>query len=400
MNQDSKLNIYLNLGKARPRPEVKPKFQPPRIGYLRETKLGDIWVVDWQYESGHLHGNRELTKIDTIPVSLDFNLNGFNPSAATILDTETTGLAGGTGTYAFIIGAGFWQADKFIVRQYMMRDFNEEPAQLMALAEDFSGSVITYNGKCFDLPLLTNRYRLHRFEIPFTDAPHLDLLFPCRRLWKRSLPGFKLTQMEEAVLGYARVDDIPSHLIPSIFFDYLQNRDETLLYPILNHNRDDILSLYHLTHIAASLVNQYLENGGNDDDITLSLAEIYFNQRDYYQAIALIDKINPQFASSATLKQASMMKAVACKRLGRYQEAVDSFATINTLEPELDFLIELAKIYEHKLKDFDKALEMVRQAESVLELMSYLGQADEALNGQLNHRKNRLQRKVNRLLHI
>ena len=134
-------------------------------------------------------------------------------------------LAGGTGTYAFIIGAGFWRDDEFVIRQYMMRDFNEEPAQLTALMEDFTGSVITYNCKCFDLPLLNNRYRLHRFESPFEKVQHLDMLFPCRRIWKRTLPGFKLTQVEESILHYARQDDIPSHMIPSIFFDYLQTRN-------------------------------------------------------------------------------------------------------------------------------------------------------------------------------
>jgi tetratricopeptide (TPR) repeat protein len=172
------------------------------------------------------------------------------------------------------------------------------------------------------------------------------------------------------------------------------------LYPILNHNRDDILSLYLLTSVSSSLITQYLGSGGNDDDLLLSLAEIYFNQRDYQQAIDLIDKINTQFASSTTLKQASMMKAVACKRLGRWQEAVASFAAINSFEPEVESLIEQAKIYEHKLKDLDKALETVRQAESILELMSYMSQDLTVLSGQLSHRKNRLQRKVYRLLHI
>ncbi len=399
MNLDSKLNIYLKQASSKKLDKPKPKFQPPRIGYLRQTSLGEIWVVDWEYEKGYLHGSQELQFVDSVHEFLDLNLSGFNPSLATVIDTETTGLAGGTGTYAFIIGAGFWRDDKFVVRQYMMRDFNEEPAQLIALNEDFTGSTITYNGKCFDLPLLTNRYRLHRFDSPFEKTDHLDMLFPCRRIWKRSLPGFKLTQMEENVLGYARVDDIPSHLIPSIFFDYLQTRNEELLYPILHHNRDDILSLYILACVASQKVSECFEFGSNDDALLLSLAETCFAQRNYEMAISLIDKIKPEFVSKDIIIQASRIKALAYKKTSRWDEAIDAFTGMNDLEPEYQCLIELAKLYEHKLKDPVKALEIVTRAESLLEYMFYMGIDCTTIEAELIHRKKRLNSKISRLLH-
>jgi len=393
MSLDSRLNIYLKLSPAA-KPKLQTKIQPPRLGYLRQTSYGEVWVVDWQYEIGQFHGRHEIAKTSGIPEIFDFKLKYFDPSIATVIDTETTG------TYAFIIGAGFWRDDKFIVRQYLMRDFNEEPAQLAAFAEDFTGSAITYNGKCFDLPLLTSRYRLHRFEIPFADCPHLDMLFPCRRIWKRSLSGFKLTQMEQAVLGYARVDDIPSYLIPSIFFDYLQTRDETLLYPILNHNRDDILSLYHLTGIASTIINENLEHGGNDDELLLSLAEIYFNNADHSTAIALIEKINFAFASDFTKNRALLLKAIANKKLGQWDDAIDGFNTLNNKARQIDLYIESAKIYEHKLKDPVKALELVRKAEALNEFAAHLGAYNPSITDALSHRKKRLQFKITRLLHI
>ena len=398
MSLDSKLNIYLNSGRA-PRP-TSNQLQPPRIGYLRQTELGEVWVVDWFYEPGQIHGSQEIIRANSIHSLLDFKLESFNPSLATVIDTETTGLAGGTGTYAFIIGAGFWQDDRFVVRQYMMRDFNEEPAQLLALSEDFTGSVITFNGKCFDIPLLTSRFRLHRFEAIFDDKPHLDMLFPSRRLWKRNLASFKLTHLEEKILGYARVDDIPSYLIPSIFFDYLQSRDETILYPILNHNRDDILSLYQLTVIATNLINQCDGIGHNDDDLLLSIAEIYFNNCEFDEALNILEKINPDFASEETLKQTNRIKALAYKKQGKWDEAAGAFDELHKLVPELYSSVELAKLYEHKFKDTQKALEIVSQAESYLEFLACLGEGDNQLSESLLHRKKRLQRKINRSLHI
>jgi len=395
MDLDSKLNIYLKSVGVKPAKTVRR--QPPRIGYLRQTPFGEIWIVDWEYEQGQLHGGQEIKKISEIHSLLDAKLGKFDPSAATIIDTETTGLAGGTGTYAFIIGIGFWQGDKFIVRQYMMRDFNEEPAQLTALAEDFSGSLISFNGKCFDLPLLLNRYRLHRFEPPFENTPHLDMLFPSRRIWKRNSPGFKLTQLEERVLGYARDGDIPSYLIPSIFFDYLQTQDETLLYPILNHNRDDVLSLYQLVVIASAIIDQCLENDYNDDDLLLSIAEIFFNQGRYEQAIKITDKIKSKYASDNAINQASRLKAFSYKRLRMWEKAVKVFLNLYDRKPDINIAIEIAKLYEHRLRDLQKALEIVDQAESIMEFMAILG-LETASKIDLTHRKKRLLIKASRML--
>ncbi len=396
MSLDSKLNIYLKSSAVKPSKVFRPR--PPRIGYLRQTPLGEIWIVDWQYEQGQIHGGHEIKKLSRLHYLLDSKLGKFNPSKATVIDTETTGLAGGTGTYAFIIGAGFWQGEKFIIRQYMMRDFNEEPAQLTALAEDFSGSAISFNGKCFDLPLLTNRYRIHRFEPPFDNAPHLDMLFPSRRIWKRNSPGFKLTQLEEQILGYARDGDVPSYLIPSIFFDYLQSRDETLLYPILNHNRDDVLSLYQLVAIASAVISQCLENDNNDDDLLLSLAEIFFNRGEYEQAIRIIDKIKSKYASSATVNQAIRLKAFSHKKLGMWEKAIEYFLNLYDKEPDIGTATEIAKLYEHKIKNLQKALEIVARAESILEFAAIV-RPEAVLGNDLTIRKKRLLLKVSRMLH-
>ena len=392
MGHDSKFDIYLNS--LSPKPKKRISLSDPKIGYLRKTPYGPIWVVDWNYQSGDRHGSYELAKAGLVDRLINDSLAEFAISDATILDTETTGLAGGTGTYAFIIGAGFWCDDKFIVRQYLMRDFNEESAQLSAFAEDFTGSIVTYNGKCFDIPLLVNRYRIHRQSPPVENVPHLDMLFPSRRIWKRHLGAFKLAEIERQILGHARVDDVPSHLIPGIFFDYLQNRDESLLYPILNHNRDDILSLYQVASIAADLPARLKNTGSNDDDLLLSIAEICFIQRQYEMALEYLHMVNTNFASESAVRQTARLKAIIYKKLNRWHEALKAFDSDFAINPEIYSLVESAKLREHKMKDPQGALQDVKRAETLLELEAALDPKTERLAREFAHRKARLLAKI------
>ncbi|NLI14953.1 MAG: hypothetical protein GX409_01570 [candidate division Zixibacteria bacterium] len=393
MGLDSKINIYLNSLKSCPI-RNKSGQNEPLVGYIRKTPYGDTWIVDWIYRTGRKHGRFPIQKTKRINRYIDTTLPSFNPLLATSIDTETTGLAGGTGTYAFIIGIGFWKNDDFIVRQYLMRDFNEEPAQLYAFAEDLTDHIITFNGKCFDIPLLNNRFKLHRFEKTITDTPHLDMLFPSRRIWKRHLDSFKLTVIEREILGFARVDDIPSHLIPSLFFDYLQTRDETILHPILFHNRDDILSLYQLTITASNLIDQVFDSGCNDDDLILSLAELLFNQCQFRETVELLNKVNPRFASKPTLYRAWQVKAAALKKLKQWDDAIAAYLDSQRLDGRIASLIESAKLFEHKKKQPRLALEMVKRAESCLEFAEIIGEDSGKIKAEIAHRKNRLLKKI------
>jgi hypothetical protein len=395
MGLDSKFDIYLNSLKTNT-PRKKNTKNQPQLGYIRQTAHGEVWVVDWVFPLGYIHGSYPIKKVTSVHQLIDFSIPDFNPSLATVIDTETTGLAGGTGTYAFIIGIGFWSGDDFIVRQYLMRDFNEEPAQLRAFAEDFTGSLISFNGRCFDMPLLTNRFKLHRFERPFAGTDHLDMLFPSRRIWKRHLPSFKLSVLERDILGFARVDDIPSHLIPSLFFDYLQNRDETILHPILHHNRNDIISLYQLTAVAGDIVNRICESGGNDDNLIVSLAEIYFNLRQYDKTIDLLNKVNRQFADKGTINRAGQLKAIALKKINHWDEAIEAFLEVSRASQEIQALIESAKLYEHKKRQPQKALDLVNRAESIIEFAEIKGDNVRLILAELYHRKRRLLNKINR----
>jgi tetratricopeptide (TPR) repeat protein len=167
-----------------------------------------------------------------------------DPAQLLFLDTETTGLAGGTGTYAFLVGAGTLEDDRFVVTQYFMRDLDEEAALLAALApviERVTG-VVTFNGGGFDLPLLETRFVLARRRWPAV-LPHLDLLRPARRVWTGCFDDCRLATLERDVLGLVRDEDVPGGLIPTLYFEWLRRKRASPMARIFAHNRDDVLSL-------------------------------------------------------------------------------------------------------------------------------------------------------------
>ncbi len=170
---------------------------------MRQTDLGPVWMVETSYDIGYLHGQVELAS-EMPPSALEILEHGclergFKYEKVAVIDTETTGLAGGTGTYPFIIGIGFWAEEKFVVRQYILRDFSEEPSQLSAFASDLAGttSILTYNGKTFDIPILRTRFRINRLEVPFEDHIHFDFVHPCRRLFRTHFDSLKLTLLRD-----------------------------------------------------------------------------------------------------------------------------------------------------------------------------------------------------------
>ena len=207
--------------------------------------------------AGHKqHGSADIGALCELPEDLLATLSGNEisnavPARWAFLDTETTGLAGGSGTYAFLIGVGRITADGFRVRQFFMREYVEERSVLSALEQHLAefDVLITYNGKSYDQPLLETRYRMTRHKPPFARLSHLDLLHGARRLWKLRLESCRLMQLEQQILGFSREGDIPGELIPYIYFEYLRSQEAHRLVPIFHHNALDILTLACLTAI-------------------------------------------------------------------------------------------------------------------------------------------------------
>ena len=227
-------------------------------GALEETPRGQVLVVRRRFDAGHRHSRQLLDGargMADAPLALLGRSEAPAGPRLLYLDTETTGLAGGTGTYAFLVGVGFFDGEAFEVRQYFMRDLDEEGALLAAL-EPLLRSVdglVTYNGTSFDLPLLETRFVLARRRWPEATF-HLDLLPAARRLWSARLPDCRLGTVEQHALGFTREGDLPGALIPSVYFEYLRRKAPGELPRVFEHNRHDILSLAALAGWVADAV--------------------------------------------------------------------------------------------------------------------------------------------------
>jgi len=199
-------------------------------------------------------------------IGRDPDLAGFDPARAAFIDTETTGLAGGTGTYAFMVGIGFFRDGDLVVRQYFMRDLDEERPMMLAIAEElrrFEWSV-SFNGKSFDIPLLRTRFVMSRLRPSVDHMVHLDLLHASRRLWRHAsfaAGGLSLGALEGGLLEHVRPFDVPSWRIPEMYFDYLRSRDASPLESVFAHNHEDIASLVCLLAVMNGVVSDWRRPG-------------------------------------------------------------------------------------------------------------------------------------------
>ncbi len=226
-------------------------------------------IVERNYPDFHSRGLftlEETYRADGRKVSLlsgDSALEQFNLQEALFFDTETTGLAGGAGTCAFLIGTGFFVGSDFRTVQFFLPDFESEHAFLTEFADLVTDPaerrfryLVSFNGKTFDVPLIENRFILQRLESPCATLKHLDLLHPCRSLWKSRVRDCSLQSLERSLMGYARVGDIPSALIPSTYFSFLHWGQFGGLREIIDHNREDVLSMPVLLGLACRCIEE------------------------------------------------------------------------------------------------------------------------------------------------
>src|SRR5215469_3229712 len=236
-------------------------------GRLEQNALGEYFLARQMLPFGRPYGRLrvgDVSAADLRALELFLEDNALpDVSELVYLDTETTGLAGGTGTCAFLIGLGMIEDANFVVRQFFLRDYPDEKSILAALTQHLAGykGLVTFNGKTFDVPLLETRYALARQRSPFDRMIHLDLLHPARRLWKLRLESCHLTNLEKEVLGINRKGDVPGSEIPGIYFDYLRTGDARGLQPVFYHNALDIITLAALTTELARLIGAELRPG-------------------------------------------------------------------------------------------------------------------------------------------
>jgi len=247
-----RLGLVRGVGALPPSSRRRVAIEDLVEGCFHETPRGRCFVVETVLPADHHHGDLPLRSfLDLAPSVLaalggEPGLAGADLRRVVFLDTETTGLSGGAGTMAFLVGLGFFEGDRFRLLQAFLRDPGDEPAMVHLLEGLLSGfgALVTFNGRGFDVPVLETRFVLARRPFPLATIPHLDLLPPSRRLWRLSLGSCALGRLERHVLGVVRDQvDIPSGVVPRVYRDYLRTGDAREVVRVLYHNRVDVLSM-------------------------------------------------------------------------------------------------------------------------------------------------------------
>ncbi len=336
-----------------------------------ETEFGRHYETEKLYERHRRHGSIGIADLESMPHNLlDPISNGLiqaiPPAKWCFLDTETTGLAGGSGTYAFLIGVGRISTQGFRVRQFFMRDFGEEASLLSALRDHLKEFevLITYNGRTYDQPLLETRYRMLRQRPPFAGLEHLDLLFGARRLWNLRFDSCRLVDLENRILGVERQGDLAGELIPYVYFEYLRTHEIFRLVPIFHHNAIDILSLACLTAIVPLAFHPPGQAQFAHGAEMVGLARWWRQAEQHENALALFRQALDRGLPDELLFRTMWDVAALEKKLGREHAALPVLTDLAAAPNEMraQALIELAKYYEHRERNYAMALEMTRSA--------------------------------------
>jgi tetratricopeptide (TPR) repeat protein len=369
-------------------------------GKVAQNACGEFFLAEQNLPFGRPYGRARVGDValaDLSPLNLFLPGQTLPPSSSILyLDTETTGLAGGTGTCAFMIGIGRAEGSGFRVRQFFLRELTEEKAALAALTEALASceAVVTFNGKTFDLPLLETRYRLARMRSPFGGFMHLDLLHPARRMWKLRLESCELKRLEREVLAVERHGDVDGADIPRLYFDYLRRGDARGLEAVFFHNALDIVTLAALAAALAETVRQGAENGLADGRDLFSLSRIFHRAGESEQAVAACRKALERGLPASVEPRALGHLALECKRRRDYAAAVELWREMARRDTpdSIQACEQLAIHYEHRERDFARAAEF---AEAALEWLRHRSNSDPSLR-RLSHRLDRLRRKIGR----
>jgi uncharacterized protein len=407
---------------------------PERVGEILggravHTRFGSCLAIDRRYESDRRHGDVligdcEVTSIETLRL-LDPSLQHVSalggpaardstpprpeadgPLGRTIfIDLETTGLSGGAGTVAFLVGCGYFDLGAFQVRQFLLTSYTSERALLAAVAEFFDAAdlIVTYNGKTFDVPVMETRWLFHRMEMPLDGVPHFDTLHAARRLWKPraddSESGCRLVELERALFDVRRVGDVPGNEIPARFFRFLRSGDPRPLEPVLEHNRLDLVSLAAVTARAARLVHEGAE-ACPDGQQALALGRVY-------ERAGSLDRAETCYRRATTSPNADIRSeglyrlALRCRRERRFADAAEAWRALIELTDSAagrrlpsaaalrQFAVEaLAIHHEHRERNFQAARELA--------MFGLEEESNERRADNYRHRLARLERKLAR----
>lgn len=334
-----------------------------------------VQVFENSYVLGASYGQIPIAMGLQIPAGLlgflsrDAAFEGLDLSSALFLDLETTGLAGGTGTVPFLVGLAYYRDERFRVTQFFLNEMAEEGRLVRELDQFVRDmgfkSLVTYNGKAYDLPLVETRFTLHRTPCPLRGLPHLDFLFSARSLWKHKYDSCRLFHLAQQIVQAERSEDIPGEEIPGRYFQYIRSGDFSLIDPILYHNQEDLLSLLGVVVAGAVLVERNREAAARGDG----------DPMDLYGVAKLFERAGDAATSAALLEQAlaggrgltAEVSMVARKKLSHHfkknkdWDKALPFWQEAAAGDELDGFRELTMYFEHKVKDFDEAIRVATE---------------------------------------
>jgi uncharacterized protein YprB with RNaseH-like and TPR domain len=359
-----------------------PEIERTLGGEWRTDGEASSFVVERRVSGDEMHGRM---RVADIAARLDENaahvsiLNG--PTAASarppfvFFDLETTGLSGGAGTYAFLVGCGTFAEDgAFVARQYLMTRYGDERQMLQTLARelDKAGALISFNGKSFDAPLIETRYQFHRLEWSGARLPHVDALHPARQFWGNAgvarphESSCSLTSLETQVLGARRVNDVPGFEIPARYFQFVRSGDARPLAAVLEHNRRDLLSLAGLTARLLRLVAAGPGEAGDARE-ALALGRVYSRSglegraRDALTRAIDMTGAGPRRGVTGALRIAALHALAICERRARRFEAAAGRWRAMLEMPECPVHLAreateaLAIHHEHRVRDLPVA---------------------------------------------
>ena len=392
--KDKLENLISLTSQEKPSEPKTPPFEPLEREPLQFFE--NPYSLDFKYGKVTISSGLEIKGNILTCLSKESAFENLDLSTALFIDLETTGLSGGTGVVAFLVGLGFYRDDKFYVDQFFLGELAEEERMIQELGQFFSQmnfqSVVTYNGKCFDMPLLETRFILHKQPFILSELPHLDFLFPARSLWRHKYESCRLSHLAHEVVEAGRSEDIPSAEIPWRYFQYLNTGNFELIEPILYHNQEDILSL-----LGVIIVGSFIFSDEKEEKLT--------NAMDLYGAGRVMENIGEAEKSVHFFKRAlkrglsDELSLAAKKKISyhfkknkEWKSAVSLWKEMTSSDTQSKDLLlsfrELAMYLEHKEKKYEEARKIAEEGYVLsLDFSSYYEE-------DFTHRRERLKRKI------
>jgi uncharacterized protein len=321
------------------------------------------YSLDGRYGKVRLGEWRDLHPETLAVIGGSDALAALDPQKMLFFDSETTGLAGGTGTIPFMLGFGFFSEQVFQVKIFLLQDLDRE-GEFLAAVDEFLASgnfsaTVTFNGKAFDFPLLETRYILQRRRFPLLQSPHLDFLFPARTIWKNTFDSRKLGYLGEMLLGISRSDDIDASSIPALYFDFLRSGDLSAIEPVIEHNAMDLVGLAAVVLLGARYLADYSLTADEGEILGLGML---CERAGLLEKAEAFYRIAQDASGRADVKERAVRRlSVLLKKKKLYQEALKLWEILSAGN-DLQAFREISVHYEHRERNYYQAVEIVEKA--------------------------------------